>query len=191
LGEKNHPRLRTLALMAGSLIVGLILAFLGFKLGTAAPVNEHQTLISAIIDLVFALIFIWLGLAALFPKKEKSGSIFHQQNPKAQLWKWLGIGFIISATNFDAALLNFTAVKEIGSSEFNLAVKLILIIIGLLFFIAPILIPFVFNLLLPHKSKEILEPINNFIRKYSRYIVAIIFIVFAILLLYRGLKYFV
>lgn len=188
LGSKNYPKIKTLALFLGILVVGIIIAILGFTLGKNTTNNYQQTQLSAIVDLIVGIIFFILALNIIF-SKERKRRIKDDDNP--HIFKWLLIGIIIAATNLDALFLSFTAAKEVGESNINDLMKTILLVINLFFFTLPITLPGFFYLLMPDLASRILTKINQFVLKYSRFVLAFIFIIFGILLLFKGIKFFV
>jgi threonine/homoserine/homoserine lactone efflux protein len=186
--KREHTWARILALFVGSALVAVLLGIGGLKTGlNVAAVGKHN-LASTIIDFVLAVIFLYLGISGIL-KKDNAGRMKEQTRAQsAELLKWLVVGFAVSITNFDAVLLNFTAAKEIGAAQINLIIKIILLLLGILFFTAPILVPSGFYLILPDLAQKILAPINRFLVKFGRYFVAIILLIFAVYLTYRGIK---
>jgi len=187
LGSQFRPRLRTFALFLGTLLTAIILALLGLSLGQAAPSEIHPTLVSAIIDLLLGAFFVFFGIRTLLSKERQTQS---GENQKPQLIKWFIIGLIISITNFDAVFLLFTASKEVGGSGVSQIDKFILLLVNILFFTLPSLLPLVFYLITPSFAAKILTKVNQFVLKYSKYLIFIVFVIFGIYFLYRGLNYF-
>jgi len=187
LGSQFRPKLRTLALFLGTLITAIALAFLGLNLGQAAPSEIHPTLVSAILDLILGAFFIYFGIRTLLMKERQTQS---EKNQKPQLAKWFIIGLIISITNFDAVFLLFAASKEVGGSGVNELSKIILLFVNILFFTLPSLLPLIFYLIAPNFAGRILTKVNQFVLKYSKYLIFILFVIFGIYFIYRGLKFF-
>lgn len=111
-------------------------------------------------------------------------------NQKPQLIKWFVIGLVISLTNFDAVFLLFAASKEVGGSGISQISKLILLFVNILFFTLPSFLPLLFYLIAPNFAGRILTKVNQFVLKYSKYLIFILFVIFGIYFLYRGLNYF-
>jgi len=105
-----------------------------------------------------------------------------------QLIMWTGIGFIVSITNFDAVIFNFTAAKEVGQAVISGAQKFIILTLGAIFFNLPIILPLSLYLIAPKFAQKILNPLNTFLKKYGNYIVGVIFLAFAIYLGYKGVN---
>ncbi len=190
LGSKFHPKLRAFYLLLGSLIVGIGIAFFGLSLGKLASIDIKPSAIAAIVDLLFGFLFIILGIKILVQKERKIK--LQQERQKYEILKLLLAGIVISATNFDAVILSFTAAKEVGlSSEIGDLAKLILLIVNILFFILPISLPLFLSLILPEFAAHILTKINQFVLKYSKYLIFGLFIIFGIIFVYRSLKFFI
>lgn len=187
LGGKNHPKLRTLALLFGTALVGAGIALLGYSLGQVAPLGLKQNSTTAFVDLALGAFFVFFGLRIYFSSERK----IKVGEERPQILKWIVIGIIISATNFDALFLSFAAAKEVGGSEITGIVNLILLIINLLFFTLPITLPLFLVLILPRFANTVLQKINHFVLKYSRYIISALFIVFGIYFLYRAITFLI
>ena len=181
---------RVLAMLIGALIIAITLAVCGLSIGNNLNVGTHHLWLKAIIDFIIALIMLYFGISGFFKKSNDNKEKKEEHDQPRQLGKWLAIGFIVSLSNFDVVILNFTAAKEIGAASIQYFDKIILLIVGVLFFIAPILLPFIFYLALPAAAEKILTPINNFLIKFGHYLVAAILIIFGIYLFYRGIQIF-
>jgi hypothetical protein len=190
LGSTLKPKLRTFGLLLGTLIVGAIISLIGFSIGQAVHENSGSSLTAAIFDLFFAAVFGYFAVKSLISKDRpiKTSS----QDEKRPFMKWVLIGMIISATNFDALFLCLNAAKEVSSaSGIQLFSQIILIIVNLFFFALPIILPLLFYIILPATAARILSKANNLVMKYAHYIIFVLFILFAAFLLYRGLNYFI
>lgn len=190
LAKKEHGLSRVVAMGVGSLIVAVALAILGMKLGQNVQDLNNTSAVDNIVDLILAVLFLYFGIRGLTHKENQHQSKVLEKSSSRQLAKWFLIGFVISATNFDAVMLNFSAAKEIGQTAINYGEKIILLIIGGIFFTLPILLPLTIFLAVPKLAQKILNPIDAFLGKYGRYIVAVIFLGFAIYLFYKGISGF-
>ncbi|MFA6447608.1 MAG: GAP family protein [Patescibacteria group bacterium] len=187
LGVKNHPKLKVLGFLIGSLIVGIAIALLGLYFGDLTPKGPHQTLASAIVDTAFGTLFAIYGIYVLFPKDRK---LKPSKDTKSHFFRWILLGLLISATNFDSVLFSLAATKEVSGSNLDLLTELILTFVNICFFIMPIGLPLLLYMLTPAFAERVLSKANRVVLKYSRYILALVFIVFAYMLLSRGLGYF-
>lgn len=189
LSKKEYRIGRTLALWIGSFAVAVALAIVGLKLGNSIQDPDNKRIIDNIVDLVLSALFFYFGIKSLLVKDTDKSEKNVEKSESRDLWKWFLIGLIISVTNFDAVIFNLTAAKEIGQSDVTGTSKLLLLIMGGVFFTLPIILPLVLYLIMPKLAQKILDPLNAFLTKYGRYIVALIFIVFAVYLLIKGLKF--
>lgn len=189
LGSKFHPKLRTFYFLIGSALVGLGLAFLGLHFGKLTSVDIKPNLVSALVDLFFGLLFIILGIKILVQKERKIK--LQEKEQKYEMLKLILAGIIISITNFDAVILNFTAAKEVGGTDIQNLIKLILLIVNISFFILPITLPLLVTFIFPKFAERILAKINKFVAKYSKYLMFALFVIFGIIFIYRGLKFFI
>jgi len=188
LSKKQNGLIQTLALLVGSLITSIIIIIVGLKLGQTIADPSGKNLIDNIIDLVLAILFLIFGIKSILYKDDdsKTKKLGHDESKKLLLW--LGIGFVISITNFDAVIFDLTAAKETGQAIINNFDKFIILLLGVLFFNLPIILPLVLYSIAPKFAQKILTPLNVFLQKYGGYIVGAIFLGFAIYLGYEGLK---
>ena len=187
LSGNIQPKLKCLIFFAGNLVIAVLIAVLGLTAGGSIISAKNPSLISSIVDLVIATLFFFYGIYTLL-KVEKPTRINEESN--SLYIKLFLIGILISITNFDAVILYFTATKEIGISSLNSINKVIAVAIGGFFFLSPVAVPLIFYLIAPKFARKILEPVDRFTKKYARYIIGIIFVVFAIYFYIKGFKYF-
>ena len=188
LGNKN-AKSKIQAMFFSALLVIAIVITLGLLAGTSTPRADGQSLVEAIIDLSFGALFIYFALKNLL-RKERSIKE-SEEKEGSQFMKWFLIGLLINATNFDAVFLAFTSAKEIGSTAVSTFDKIIAIIINIFFFTSPVTLPVAIYLIIPKTAKTILDKLNKFLMRYSRYIVFAMFAIFGLIFLYRGIKYFI
>lgn len=188
LSKKQYGVGQTFALFIGSLISSIIVIIIGLVLGQKIQDPTGTNMVDNIVDIVLAGIFLFFGIKSFLYKDDdsKEKKIGHEE--KRNLWMWLGIGFAVSITNFDAVIFDITAAKEVGQSALSSMQKTILLVIESFFFNLPIILPLVLYLFMPRIARRILDPLNVFLTKYGRFIVGAIFLGFGIYLAYKGLK---
>lgn len=186
LGSKKNGTKRTLALLAGAIFTAVCIAVAGFTLGSVGVHQGKPSLFSLIVDCFLGFLLIVFGIKELI-SKENPISLKDDSN-KVGFVKWFIIGFIINITNFDAVLLSFTAAREVGRSTLVLFNKLAIVTFNMSFFILPITLPLFLTLLFPKIAHKFLTRLNVYVIKYSKYIIAFLFIVFGIYLLSRVVK---
>ncbi len=189
LGSKFHPKLKTVSLFVGTLIVAVGIALLGFTLGQTIPAGMGKNSISAIVDLVLGIIFILFGVWMIISKQQAAKSSSKDQ--EAKIAKWFFVGFVISITNFDAVFFSFTAAREVSKADIGDMSKIIILVVNILFFSLPIWLPLILYLILPDFAERILAKINVFVLKYSKYILFILFLIFGLFFAFRGIEFFI
>lgn len=179
---------QTTALLVGSLITSVIIIVVGLVLGERIQDPTDSKTIDNIVDLLLAALFLYFGIVSLLHKDNDSKTKKISKDQSKKLFLWAGIGFAISITNFDAVIFDITAAKEVGQALISQIDKIIILTIEAIFFNLPILLPLILYLLVPRLAKKILDPLNIFLVKYGRFIVAIIFLGFGVYLGYKGLQ---
>ncbi len=185
LGGKHYPKQRTLAYLLGAVLTVVILAFVGMLIGSGA-VAGSGLMPSASVDILIGFLLIIFGVKILLSKKEgKLDITLGHEKASSQLVKWFFIGLAVNITNFDAVMLNITAVKEIFES--GTGYEILLTVICDLLFLMPVLLPIFVYLMFPDTAKKILEPIGGAAEKYGKYVLAAIFLIFGVYLLSKGI----
>lgn len=189
LGSKYHPYIRIISFFAGILLIGIGITIAGFAVGAATPnVAVGESTSSAIVDLILGLVLIVFGIHSLSAKERKAKPATEKGS---QVFKWVIIGIIIAVTNLDAAFLNFTAAKEVSdSTAVDSIEKIIILIVNLIFFTLPITLPFLITVLFPSLKDKILPKLNEFVTRYSKYIIFVMLVGFGIYLAYKGIAHF-
>lgn len=189
LAGKNNQIKRTLAFFLGAIITVIILALVGsFLGGGGADAGIKAIHPSASMDLVLGVLFIAFGVMSGRPSKEK-GPMVNKEGKKPGLVKWFVIGFLTNILNFDAVLLNITAVKEVFQSGIAFGQEIAVTLLCDLFFLLPVLVPLSVYLVYPQKAKKLLAPLGGLMKKYGNYLAMAIFFVFGAYLLMRGMGY--
>jgi len=190
LAEKYKPKIKTFAFMLGILTIGIGITLLGVSLGQVSPTDQEETMTSAIVDLVLGLVFVIFGIKVILSKERKAKKIADQKG--LALWKIFLGGLVLTLTNTDAELFLFMAAKEtVSDPDVNGLFKTIFLIMNLSFFILPVLLPLLFYLFFPKLAAKPLEKLNYYVKKYSKYILFAMFMLFGAFLLYRGMMFFI
>lgn len=187
LSEKQNGVKKTFAFLTGTLILATGVFVLAYYL-SGEHGNDHvgNLKVKEYLDLIFGVVFVYFGIKSLFVKSgEKKVHLKHQVGVNYLLL--IGAGILLNLTNFDNELMYFGGLREIFNSALPPASEFALGIFALLVFISPVTLPLGFALLAPKTAEKVLTPVNAFVTKYSRYIIAILFLVFGIFLLSRGL----
>mgnify|MGYP000887696098 CR=1 FL=1 len=177
---------QTLAFLVGSVITSVAIIVIGLSLGETIKDLTGTKIIDNIVDLVLSGVFLYFGIITLVKNDNENKTKFNDK--KNSIWLWMGLGFILSITNFDAVIFDITAAKEVGQAQISTIDKTIILVIESIFFNLPILLPAVLYAVAPATAKKILDPVNVFLTKYGKYIVSVIFLGFGIYLAYKGLQ---
>lgn len=189
LASKKDKTAKVVGFLLGNLLSGIVYTSLGFGLGKTVSSGSKETLGSAIVDLVLALLFIGYGFKVLLAKdKDKKPP---EETSRHPFLKWFLIGAIITVTNFDADFLILAAAKEVGAASINEFLKWLLLALNLFFYLLPVSLPVFAYLIFPKFANRILAAINAFMIKYARLIVFLLFAVFGIYFLVKGMGYFI
>lgn len=190
LSSEKHQKEKLAGFFLSYFLAGLLVSIAGFTLGQTASLRNPAAVSSPIIDLIIGIIFTIIAVKAII-LKDKPAKI--EEKPHHHLFfRWLIIGLIISVTNLDALFVIFTAAKQVGDTEqFSLTFKYLFLCLNLFIFTLPVTFPVILKLLFPKIAEKILDKVNHFLIKYSRYITAVTFIIFGLYFLSRGLQSFI
>lgn len=189
LTDKKFGKIHLFYLFLGILMLAIIVNIVGFSIGKIGPSGPEQNLTSASVDIILGIIFIAFGIKVLVSKERA----FHSNTAKQgqHIFKWITIGFLISALNFDALFFSLAAAKEVGDSQIESVAKIVLMLLNVFFVTLPATFPLVLYVIFPVVAHRILEKVNKYVLKYSRFILFIIFIIFGLVLLKEGLSFFI
>lgn len=186
LGKPERPRTRTAAFLLGGLGLGLVVSGVGFFLGQATLDKVVPELITLLIDIIIGAVFIVLGVRAWFAAEPR----FKISDEAPQhLWRRLiVVGILVNLITFDDLIVVFAAARITGSLEAPGLDKVVLFVITLLFFLAPIYLPLLLTIIFPRASKNVLPRINVFLEKFGQKLIAVIFLLMGIIFIYDGIK---
>lgn len=187
LGSKNRPKEKVLALLSGTILVLLLLTFLGLAAGNSEGKNQ-DTIIDTIINLILGGLCIFFAVKTFLVKRRNNGEErkWQDNEPKNVLLKLFLLGFVINITNFDGELFYLAAIKEIYQTSIGVFWKIIFNIISMLFYLFPILFPFLAYLMWPSGADKIITPVANLMKKYGAAITEVLFLLFGFYFLGRG-----
>lgn len=183
LSGKQYQKTKTIAFLIGGAVTVLFLLFVGLNIDDISENFSEFFQPTGNGAIILGLLLIIFGIYSLIAKNDK---IKTDVASKPDYLRITILGIILNITNFDAVLLNFTAIREIDNAKLAILPETILIIIAEFFFLSPVLVPLAIYIFYPEKSKKILDPIGNSMSKYGRFIVAAIFIIFGLLFLSRA-----
>jgi hypothetical protein len=193
LSITKRPKLNGIAFYIGSMILLLIVVALGVFVSKGAEIatGAQPSTASAYFDIILAIFLILLGIRKA--RKEDKGpdkDKFKEDKPLSagkSFIKSMIFGFGLFIINFTTTILVFAAGKEIGLSTAPIFDKLIVIVILTIITLLVVEIPLLVYLLFPKTANKLLEPVNIWMQKNGKYLMAAIFFVFGIYLLAKGI----
>ncbi len=186
-------RLAGLSFFIGSVIMLLIVVFLGMVLGQSLVSSGHtDNSTKAIIDLFLGAILILLGIRSLFKENHESRIIQRLKEGEEavsrskEIEKYLVIGFFTFLVNFSTAIFVLDVGKVIGLAGASLLSNIIAIVIMLLITMILIELPLLFILFMPKTADKFLDPLEKWIKKNGSYIITIFLIAIGAYVMYNA-----
>ncbi|MFA5050274.1 MAG: GAP family protein [Candidatus Micrarchaeia archaeon] len=188
LSNEKYAKHRAFAVLFGGILVAVFLAFIGYLIGTGELIpNDGEP--SKKLNIGIGIFFILFALYAYYYRNQKEKSMLKNSGAASpKLARFFFLGFLINITNFDAVTLYTIAVKETFTYATSTAYGIIITFICSLFFLLPELLPLGTYLIYPKRTKEILEPLRKFLQNYGTWIIIVLFIVFGIYFILRGIN---
>ncbi len=192
LSISKNPRLNGTAFYVGSIILLLIVVALGVFVSKGAVIatGGQPSETSAYFDILLGILLLLFGIRKIRAgDKGPDKNRFAGDESKSGLGEFikymiLGLGMFV--INFTTTILVFAAGKEIGLSTAPLIDKLIVIIILTIITLIVVEIPLLVAIIFPKTANKLLEPINRWMQKNGKYLMAAIIFVFGIYLLAKG-----
>ncbi len=175
------------AFFFGCALATLILAGIGISVAAEDEVVASSIgLSTSVLDLALGAVFFAFGVKVMLEKPADEKNPPPTKKPRSPI-SWFALGLFGSLTNFDAAILNITAVREIFNSNIVLLQKAFLLVFCDFFLLSPILLPCIIYVFAPAASKALLAPVADWLKKNGNYLVGAIFIIFGIFLVMKGI----
>lgn len=190
LSGRHHPVARAWALAGGAAAILIAFSALGLTLLQNLHSGHNRSSVDASIDLAAGVLLTLLAARALHPRKTAAES--HHDRTRRRLADmptilFVGVGGLGMLVNFSTLLLFLPALHEISRSSVSLAGKgatwLILVVITLL----PVLIPVTLVVILGPRASPLLGRLNTFVGGHSRQITVTIEVLFAVVLIWKGI----
>lgn len=186
LASTDRPIKKTISFMLGIFSIMVGATFLGFWLGGDTSF-AGKAILNSWEDLALGAILIILALRTFFQKQQGDSSKRLEKYQNQGLWKWFLFGLVMNLVNFNAVVPYILEIRQVDGSSIALIGKILLYAFSLIFFLLPFIFPFTVYLLFPNTAQKYIGPVSDWIIKYNRYIVSIIFAGFGIYLLFNGL----
>lgn len=190
LSGRHHPVARAWAVTGGATIVLIAFSALGLTLLKNLHSGHNHSPADASIDLAAGVLLTLLAARALHPRKTAAES--HNDRTQKRLSDrptilFAGVGALGMLLNFSTLLLFLPALHEISRSSVSLADKavtwLILVVITLL----PVLIPITLVMVMGPRASPLLDRLHTFVGRHSRQITVTIELLFAVVLIWKGI----
>lgn len=189
----SKPRLSSFAFLFGSIIIFLILVFIGLYTGTtlfgidATPIQTGAT-----IEIALGIILIIIATKTIFVGEEaRSGGLIdfinlRGNNNLSVFLKFFYFGLITVLASFTTAILMTIAGIIIGLSSPGFTNSAIIVtILGFISFFT-IEVAFIFYALSADAAEDVFSPIRKWVPLYGDYLTSIIYFLLGILFLTRG-----
>ena len=191
LSGRRHPVARAWALAGGAAATLIAFSALGLTLlQKLHSGHHHRSPADATIDLVAGALLALLGARALHPRKTAAES--HHDRTRRRLADaptilFVGVGVLGMLVNFSTLLLFLPALREISRSSVSPAGKGVTWLILLVTTLLPVLIPVTLVVMLGRRASPLLERLNTFVGGHSRQITVAIELLFAAVLIWKGI----
>jgi Sap, sulfolipid-1-addressing protein len=191
LSGRRHPVARAWALAGGAAATLIAFSVLGLTLLQNLHSGRHNhSPADASIDLVAGILLALLAARALHPRKTAAES--HHDRTQSRLADtptilFAGVGGLGMLVNFSTLLLFLPALHEISRSSVSLPGKEITWLILTVITLLPVLIPVTLVVILGHRASPLLDRLNAFVGSHSRQITVTIEVLFAVVLIWKGI----
>lgn len=186
LGEKYNGLRKAFALLLGVVAVCLVPILLGVFAGSFASVSSEVSLGSAISNILIGLFFLAVAVKFLFDKNYKVKT----DKGKTGFLKWFLISVVLEITNFGALAISFNTAKQVSAMGLAVFEKIVLLLVNLVCFALPALLPILFYLLFRKTAEKVFPLLNRFFLKNLRWVIVIAFGLFGIVFLTAGIGFF-
>jgi len=191
LSGRRHPVARAWALAGGAAAILIAFSVLGLTvLQNLHSGHHHRSRADATIDLVAGALLALLAARALHPRKTAAES--HRDRARRRLADtptilFVGVGGAGMLVNFSTLLLFLPALHEISRSSVSLAGKAATLLTLLVITLLPVLIPVTLVVMLGRRASPLLDRLNTFVGGHSRQITVGIEMLFAVVLIWKGI----
>ncbi len=191
----DNPRLAGFSFYAGAIVVLLLTVFIGIFLGNSLTTTGHSDPATiAAIDLFLGAILVLLGIRSLFSKGRGSGGgalfkylqVDNSAGNFSKFSRFFTVGLLTFLINFSTAIFVLAAGRQIGLAQAGVLSDISAILVLTVITLVVIELPLLFFLILPNTAEKITEPMNQWINKNGKYLIAIFLLAIGILVIYNG-----
>lgn len=195
LSSKDRPRRRALFFLAGAVITLIAIGAAAVSLSAAQPTSSHgKSPISAGIDIILGILLLYIGgrnfLKSRGPAKEgQTGGRFQKFFQGGGTANDFFLGVLFTVTDVTSLVFYLVAAKQARDSGLGVIADVAAMTIVGIAVILPILVPLAITIIAPNISGRVTDSLNEWIKKYGKYIGPVIAIAFGFYLLFKGSKY--
>jgi len=193
ISPSNRPRLSSFAFLFGSVVIFLILVFIGLYIGTALfGINGRPVQTGAIVETVLGIILLIIAVKTIFVGEEsRSGGLtsfinLQKNNFLSIFLKFFYFGLIAVLASFTTAIFITIAGIIIGLSNPGFTNSAITVTILGLISLFVVEISFIFYALSPEAAEDVLDPFREWAPKYGDYLTGIVYFILGLFFITRG-----
>jgi len=190
LAGRRHRISRGWAVAGGAFAMLVVYAVLGLTVFGHFTKHHGHSITDAAIDLAAALLLALLAIRSM--QRRPTAAEGHRQRSTGRMadastLSFAGIGAGAMLLNFSTVVLFFAALHEIAHSTVTTTAKVGVGIVLMAIVLLPVLVPLFLAIGLGHRADPILSRVNEFVGRHSRQITAGIEVLFAALLIWKGI----
>lgn len=187
LAGRTKPLLRGWVFTVGGALTLVAYSLLGATVLKGAASADRHSVLTAIVRLTAAALLLLLAVRAARAKATSSQKLLDRLD-SASTPSFLVVGVLTMIANFSTLVLFLPAIHEILRSSVGTTDKFLTYALLLAITMIPALLPVLIATLMGSKAEPVLSDLNRFVTKFAKQINVGICLLFAILLLWGGIK---
>jgi hypothetical protein len=194
LSSRNRPLAKAVVFTIGNLLVlagvGLVTLFFAHATSTTSAVSASPNAVDATIDVFVGALLVVLTLKHLLGPKSPTADTspsWLKGLDRLSFWRSFLIGVGIMAINVSTLVVFLPAVRYVGKYAGDLGNELALLAAVVLIVESWMLAVLAMSFLAPQKSGRALRKLNVWVGKHSRTICSVLFGIFGVYFLIKGL----
>jgi hypothetical protein len=187
LGKSARPVVGTWTFVAGAAFLDILFA----AVILAADLFESGGDAGAIVDVGLGVLFIVMGLLAVFqkesPEKDAARRARAESIATAKLSALFLAGILVQVINFDAIAVFGGALKDIGEADITRGEEVLATLFGLAIMLSVYYVPVLIYMVNPKRAVPLLGRLTEWIMANSRMIEVVVGLAFGVYFLAKGL----
>jgi threonine/homoserine/homoserine lactone efflux protein len=192
LAESRRPLLSAWTFTAGAAGLVLLFSVAVLAIAAASGVDEGSSDVGAIVDLTLGVVFLGLGLIAVFstpdPEKEAAQRQRIREAARGGLRTMLITGIVAQVINIDALAVYVGALKEAAVSDVSNAAATVAILVAVAIMLLPYYGPAVVYAISPERSGRQLRRMSEWLLDRSRALEVVVGLGFGAVFLSKGIS---